>query len=267
MKLPQLEELGDLALGLKSQSLEDLVLDLSGCQQVSRRARVDLQEAIRSLTRCRRMSTWVHIESLAAQRWVRRRLGQLYTPHTKSASFSPMSFYTSSSSSSVSDESGEGSDTEMRDSENEFDEVRPFPCSHPTCRSFHSLESGYCERHRCFGLCRRICSSLNSQRQYFELVVLMLTQAIAEAESRYMLFLIVFSLLPVACYSLSQLMRADAMAMFLSLVLIAVSSIWYTTARLNGMQELSRQLEVLLSTRLSTLYTFWDAIIYNPLRT
>ena len=245
MKLPQLEELGPLASALKSQSLEDLVLDLSGCERVSRDVRLELQEAIGSLTRCRRMNTWVHIESVANQRLLRRRLRRLYAPFAKSASFSPMSFYTSSSSSSISDESEEGSDTEMRDNENEFDEVRPFPCSHPTCLSFHSLESGYCRRHRCFGLCRRICSSLNSQRQYFELALLMLTQAIAEAESRYLLFLIVLSLFPVACYSLSRLMRADATAMLLSFAVIAVTSIWYTTVRLNRMQELSKQLEVL----------------------
>ena len=154
-----------------------------------------------------------------------------------------MSFY-SSSSSSTSDGSGEDADSEMRDSEDELDESRPFPCNHPACTSFHGFESGYCRRHRCFGICARICSSLNSQRQYFELFLLMLAQAIAEAESRYLLFLIVLSLFPAACYSMSLLMRASAMATLFALAVIAVMSIWYTTVRLNRMEELSKQLEV-----------------------
>ena len=212
-------------------------------EQVSREARVELQGVVGSLTRFRRVNTWVHIEALV-DNWVPRRLGQVYFPRAKSGSFSPTSFYSPSSCSSTSDESGEDTDTEMRDSECEFDEVRPFPCSHPTCRTFHDLEGGYCQRHRCSGFCRRICSSLNSQRRYCQLVVLMFTQAIAEAESRHLLFLVVFSLFPVACYSLSQLMRADATAMLLSFAVIAVMSTWYTTVRLNRMQELSRELEV-----------------------
>ena len=204
---------------------------------------MELQGVVGSLTRFRRVNTWVHIEALV-DNWVPRRLGQVYFPRAKSGSFSPTSFYSPSSCSSTSDESGEDTDTEMRDSECEFDEVRPFPCSHPTCRTFHDLEGGYCQRHRCSGFCRRICSSLNSQRRYCQLVVLMFTQAIAEAESRHLLFLVVFSLFPVACYSLSQLMRADATAMLLSFAVIAVMSTWYTTVRLNRMQELSRELEV-----------------------
>ena len=50
-------------MALKNQRLEDLVLDLSGCERVSRDVRAELKESIRSQTRFRRMNTWVHIEA------------------------------------------------------------------------------------------------------------------------------------------------------------------------------------------------------------
>ena len=53
MNLPQLEDLGSLNSALLSlRSLEELVLDLSGCQ-VSLEMRTELQKSIRTLKRRR----------------------------------------------------------------------------------------------------------------------------------------------------------------------------------------------------------------------
>ena len=109
-----------------------------------------------------------------------------------------------------------------------FDENKPFPCSHPSCHSFHSSESGYCERHRWSGLGRRICVAGNSWRQNVELSVLILAQAVAEVESRFLLVLLVLSLLPVASYSFSQSAGVSGTLIFLIIISIAIVSIFYT---------------------------------------
>ena len=141
-----------------------------------------------------------------------------------------------------SDESGE----EIEDSVDAgfIDETRPFPCGHAGCSSFHALESGYCKKHHWFGTLKRMRLALKTQRQHLELVLLILTQAVAEVESQYLLLMILLSLFPVACYCLSQSTGVSAALCLLVLLSLSVISIAYTTARLNRMQELSKELEV-----------------------
>ena len=272
MNLPCLEEFGCFSSALQSsRNLESIVIDLSGCGQVSIDARMELHQSIKSLKWLRSsLDTWVNIEGLPKQEWFARfarvdfggvikgrcarsfrfiwqRMRQLSArqlPHVSSVYFEPTRFGRSSATSS--DESaGEDAETETYSSQQEmFDEGKPFPCSHPSCHSFHSSENGYCERHRWSGLFKRICVAGNAWRQNVELSVLILAQAVAEVESRFLLVLLVLSLLPVASYSFSQSAGVSGTLIFLIIISIAIVSIFYTTARLNRMHTLSRRLEV-----------------------
>ena len=272
MNLPCLEEFGCFSSALQSsRNLESLVIDLSGCGQVSIDARMELHQSIKSLKWLRSsLDTWVNIEGLPKREWFARfahvdfgsvikarctrsfrfiwqRMRQLSArqlPHVSSVYFEPTRFGRSSATSS--DESaGEDAETETHSTQQEmFDENKPFPCSHPSCHSFHSSESGYCEKHRWSGLGKRICIAVNGWRQNVELSVLILAQAVAEVESRFLLVLLVLSLLPVASYSFSQSAGVSGTLIFMMVISIAIVSIVYTTARLNRMQTLSRKLEV-----------------------
>ena len=272
MNLPCLEEFGCFSSALQSsRNLESIVIDLSGCGQVSIDARMELHQSIKSLKWLRGgLDTWVNIEGLPKRRWFpgfahvdfggvikgrctrsfrfiwqrMRQLSARQLPHVSSVYFEPTRFGRSSATSS--DESaGEDAETETHSAQQEmFDEGKPFPCSHPSCQSFHSSESGYCDRHRWSGLFKRMCVVGNAWRQNVELSVLILAQAVAEVESRFLLVLLVLSLLPVASYAFSQSTGVSGTLIFLIVISIAIVSIVYTTARLNRMHTLSRKLEV-----------------------
>ena len=272
MNLPCLEEFGCFSSALQSlRNLESIVIDLSGCGQVSIDARMELHQSIKSLKWLRSsLDTWVNIEGLPKREWFARfahvdfggvikgrctrsfrfiwqRMRQLSArqlPHVSSVYFEPTRFGRSSATSS--DESaGEDAETEPHSSQQEMLDVsKPFPCSHPLCQSFNSSESGYCDRHRWSGLFKRICVVGNAWRQNVELSVLILAQAVAEVESRFLLVLLVLGLLPVASYSFSQSTGVSGTLIFMIVISIAIVSIVYTTARLNRMHTLSRKLEV-----------------------
>ena len=272
MNLPCLEEFGCFSSALQSsRNLESIVIDLSGCGQVSIEARMELHQSIKSLKWLRGgLDTWVNIEGLPKRSWFpgfahvdfggvikarcarsfrfiwqrMRQLSARQLPHVSSVYFEPTRFGRSSATSS--DESaGEDAETETYSTQQEmFDEGKPFPCSHPSCHSFHCSESGYCERHHWVGLGKRICVAVNGWRQNVELSVLILAQAVAEVESRFLLVLLVLSLLPVASYAFSQSTGVSGTLIFLIVISIAIVSIVYTTARLNRMQTLSKKLEV-----------------------
>ena len=268
MNLPCLEDFGCFSSALRSsRNLESIVIDLSGCGQVSLEARMELHQSVKSLKWFRgSLETWVNIEGLPKRSWFARfahvdfgrvltrsfrfiwqRVRQLSArqlPHVSSVYFEPTRFGRSSATSS--DESaGEDAETETHSTQQEmFDEGKPYPCSHPSCNSFHSSESGFCEKHRWSGLFKRICAVGNAWRQNVELGVLILAQAAADVESQFLLVLLVLSLLPVASYSFSQSTGVSGTLIFLIVISIAIVSIVYTTARLNRMQALSKKLEV-----------------------
>jgi len=173
-----------------------------------------------------------------------RQLRARQVSHISSVYFEPTRFGRSSATSS--DESAEeNTETEVHSEDQDiFDESKPFPCSYPACNSFHSSETGYCERHRWLGLGKRICAAVNARRQHVELGLLLLAQAVAEVESRNLLFMIVLSLLPAASYGISESTGVSGTLIFLLFAGVAVASIVYTTARLNRMQELAKKLEV-----------------------
>ena len=258
MNLSQLEDLGCLSSALRSLNLETLVVDLSGCGQVSIEDRMELHQSIKSLKRRSSLETWINIEglpdeirfprlafnavkSLCSFLWQMRWLRSRQLPHVNSRYFQA----TMLGKSSLSDDSaGESESLEHCVEQDIFDQNKPFPCSHPTCNFFHSSERGYCERHRWLGLGNRICLATNSWRQNVELAVLILAQAVVEVESRGLLFLIALSLLPVASYSIAQSTGVSGTLIFLFLALIAIVSIVFTTARLNRMHALAKKLEV-----------------------
>ena len=71
MNLPCLEEFGCFSSALQSsRNLESIVLDLSGCGQVSIDARIELHQSIKSLKWLRSsLDTWVNIEGLPKRSW------------------------------------------------------------------------------------------------------------------------------------------------------------------------------------------------------
>ncbi|CAK9107225.1 unnamed protein product [Durusdinium trenchii] len=273
MNLPRLNDLGSLNSALLClENLEDLIFELSGCQ-VSLDVRRELDQSIRSLkwTRGSSLDMWVHIEGFPSgwcdwpfgsqMRSFRSLCSRCFTwfvkPQRSRSSSSASSSSGSSSSGNSSSRFGrlayssdeaeiEGSETEIEENELDLllDEARPFPCSHFACASFHAQLHGYCERHRWFGLAKRMFVRLNTVRQLLELSLLILTQAAAEIESRHLLLLIIISLLPAACLSISQSTGVPGTVAFLLIVIIAVSSIAFTTARLQRMHDLSKQLEI-----------------------
>ena len=257
MNLPRFEELGCLSSALSSlRKLEVLVLDLSGCGHVPLEARMDLHQAIKSLKWLRGSDVWVNIEGLPHRSWfpaptdllrslcsrrvrvLQRQMRHFGAKGVTSVYLEATRFGRSSAS------SDESEDTEPEVQEYIFDESKPYPCSHLGCTSFHACEKGYCERHRWNP--NRLCGAMNVWRQNVELLVLILSQAVAEVESRYLLLLIVLSLLPVASYGVFQSTGLPGTVVLVLLVFPAscVASIAYTTARLNRMHDLSMKLEV-----------------------
>ena len=265
MNLSNLEELGCLSSALLSlRNLQTLVVDLSGCGQVSIEARMELHQSIKLLKRLRgSLDSWINIEGLPDEIWFphftrfafgaikslcscgfiwqMRRLSTRQLP-VNSMYCQATRFGRSSASSD--DSAAESESVDHSIEQGVFDENRPFPCSHPACSFFHCSERGYCERHRWLGLGKRICVATNSCRQNVELAVLILAQAVVEVESRSLLFLIALSLLPVASYSISQSTGVSGTLIFLFLALTAIVSIVCTTVRLNRMHALSKKLEV-----------------------
>ena len=128
MNLPCLEEFGCFSSALQSsRNLESIVIDLSGCGQVSIDARMELHQSIKSLKWLRgSLDTWVNIEGLPKREWFARfahvdfggvikarcarsfrfiwqRMRQLSTgqlPHVSSVYFEPTRFGRSSATSS-----------------------------------------------------------------------------------------------------------------------------------------------------------------------
>lgn len=74
MNLPCLQEFGCFSAALQSsRNLESIVIDLSGCGQVSIDARMELHQSIKSLKWFRgSLDTWVNIEGLPNRSWFAR---------------------------------------------------------------------------------------------------------------------------------------------------------------------------------------------------
>ena len=63
--------------------------------------------------------------------------------------------------------------------------TKPFPCSYAGCKFFHDAESGYCSKHRWFGVCMKAFALLSALRQYVELASLVHRAALLNALRQY----------------------------------------------------------------------------------
>ena len=74
----------------------------------------------------------------------------------------------------------------------------PFPCSHNGCFRFHSNAHGFCQEHRWSRFTKKIVSGFKTSWNWLQLLMLLLAQASVEIQDRWLLMLILMSLLPAA---------------------------------------------------------------------
>ena len=80
----------------------------------------------------------------------------------------------------------------------------PFPCSHNGCFRFHSNAHGFCQEHRWSRFTKKIVPALKTGRSWLQLLMLLLAQASVEIQDRWLLMLILMSLLPTATLFLQK---------------------------------------------------------------
>ena len=80
----------------------------------------------------------------------------------------------------------------------------PFPCSHNGCFRFHSNAHGFCQEHRWSRFTAKIVPALKTGWSCLQLLMLLLAQASVEIQDRWLLMLILMSLLPTATLLLQK---------------------------------------------------------------
>ena len=80
----------------------------------------------------------------------------------------------------------------------------PFPCSHNGCFRFHSNAHGFCQEHRWSRFTAKIVPALKTGWSWLQLLMLLLAQASMEIQDRWLLMLILMSLLPTATLLLQK---------------------------------------------------------------
>ena len=80
----------------------------------------------------------------------------------------------------------------------------PFPCSHNGCFRFHSNAHGFCQEHRWSRFTKQIVPALKTGWNWLQLLMLLLAQASVEIQDRWLLMLILMSLLPTATLFLQK---------------------------------------------------------------
>ena len=80
----------------------------------------------------------------------------------------------------------------------------PFPCSHDGCFRFHSNAHGFCQEHRWSRFTKKIVPALKTGWSWLQLLMLLLAQASVEIQDRWLLMLILMSLLPTATLFLQK---------------------------------------------------------------
>ena len=84
------------------------------------------------------------------------------------------------------------------DTNDSSDSDMPFPCSHHGCFRFHSNAHGFCQEHRWSRFTKKIASGFKTSWNWLQLLMLLLAQASVEIQDRWLLMLILMSLLPAA---------------------------------------------------------------------
>ena len=80
----------------------------------------------------------------------------------------------------------------------------PFPCSQNGCFRFHSNAHGFCQEHRWSRFTAKIVPALKTGWSWLQLLMLLLAQASVEIQDRWLLMLILMSLLPTATLFLQK---------------------------------------------------------------
>ena len=113
----------------------------------------------------------------------------------------------------------------------------PFPCSETNCSTFHPNRHGFCHKHRFHRFGRKLSSAVVRTLGWLELVLLLTIQAAAEIQSRFLLLVILVSLLPVTCIFLEESTGMSAASICVTVLAVAVFTCLYTAKRLDGMQQ------------------------------
>ena len=126
------------------------------------------------------------------------------------------------------------------------EKLLPFPCSYGSCPEFHENLHGFCPRHRFKRFQQKAMQSLQMAWCCFELILLFSVQSAVEIRSRALLALILLSLLPVTYIFLEASTGILATFIFISLLVIALLSFFFTALRFDQMQQ--RLLKLTLAT-------------------
>ena len=113
----------------------------------------------------------------------------------------------------------------------------PFPCSETNCSTFHPNRHGFCHKHRFHRFGRKLSAAVVRSLGWLELVLLLTIQAAAEIQSRFLLLVILVSLLPVTCIFLEESTGMSAAAIYVTFLVVSVGTCLYTAKRLDGMQQ------------------------------
>ena len=124
--------------------------------------------------------------------------------------------------------------SEIADAE---ENLLPFPCSYGSCPEFHENLHGFCHQHRFKRFQKKAMQSLQMAWCCFELLLLFSVQAAVELRSRALLALILLSLLPVTYVFLEASTGISATFIFISLLVIALLSFFFTALRFDLMQQ------------------------------
>eukprot|EP00435_Cladocopium_sp_Y103_P008511 s3258_g2.t1 len=106
----------------------------------------------------------------------------------------------------------------------------PFPCSDRNCSTFHSNRHGFCHKHRFHRFGRKLSSGLVKTLGWLELTILLIIQAAAEIQSRFLLLVVLVSLL-------EESTGMSAASICVTCLLVALGTCLYTAKRLDDMQQ------------------------------
>ena len=127
------------------------------------------------------------------------------------------------------------------------DSDMPFPCSHNGCFRFHSNAHGFCQEHRWSRFTKKIASGFKTSWNWLQLLMLVLAQASVEIQDRWLLMLILVSLLPTVTVFLFLQKEVGLFSSFSIPLFVGVVASWIQTGkRFDKMQR--AMLDLLLTT-------------------
>ena len=179
-------------VGLKAAGLKELVLQVHGCP-LTEETITHLDVFIQWIrAKDGPIETWIDIEGINLKNSSSQcsQCLQCFRPFASSSRFkaSQRSVAESETSCVVTNDSSD----------------MPFPCSHNGCFRFHSNAHGFCQEHRWSRFTAKIVPALKTGWSCLQLLMLLLAQASVEIQDRWLLMLILMSLLPTATLLLQK---------------------------------------------------------------